>query len=63
LRWYGHVLRKDEYDCMKNAWIMKWKVSDLEPGQRKRGVRLEKKGVRPDKYATKMLWTIENGES
>jgi len=48
---------------MKNAWIMKWKVSDQEAGQRKRGVRLEKKGVRPDKCATKMLWTTENGES
>jgi len=26
LRWYGHVLRKDENDCVKKAWIMKWKV-------------------------------------
>jgi len=28
LRWYRHVLRKDENenDWVKNAWIMKWKV-------------------------------------
>jgi len=26
LIWYGHVLRKDENDWLKNACIMKWKV-------------------------------------
>jgi len=26
LTWYGHVLRKDENDWVKNAWILKWKV-------------------------------------
>jgi len=26
LRWFGHVLRKDENDWLKNAWILKWKV-------------------------------------
>jgi len=34
-----------------------------EPGQRKLGVRLQKKIVRSDKYARKILWTVENGES
>jgi len=34
-----------------------------EAGQRKLGVRSKKKIVRPDSYARKMLWTVENGES
>jgi len=29
LRWYGHVLSKEENDWVKNVWIMKWRV----PGQ------------------------------
>jgi len=36
---------------------------DLEAGQRKLGVRPQKNIVRPEKYARKMLWTVENGES
>jgi len=42
---------------------MRWKVYDLEVGQRKLGVRLQKKIARPDKYARKMRWTVGNGES
>jgi len=26
VRWYGHVLRKDENAWAKTAWIMKWKI-------------------------------------
>jgi len=35
----------------------------VEVGHRKRGVRLYKKIVRPDKYAWKVLWTVGSGES
>jgi len=39
-------------------------VEGVRPGgQIKFGVRLMKKIVWPNKYATKMLWTVENGES
>jgi len=45
-------------------WILKWKLQDLEAGQTKLGViRSQKKTVRPYKCATKMLWTLENGDS
>ena len=47
----------------ENAWIMKWKVLDLEIGQRKLGVRLWKKIVRHSDYTRKMLWTTGNGDS
>jgi len=39
---------------------MKWKVYDLEAGQRKLEVRSQKKIVRPDKCARKMTWKVEN---
>ena len=35
LRWYGHVLRKDDDDWVKNAWSMKFRVQDK--GEDKRG--------------------------
>jgi len=63
LKWYGHVLRKNKNDWIKNAWIMKWKVQDLEAGQRKLELRSRKKIVITYKYAKKMLWTINNGGS
>jgi len=35
LRWYGHVLRKDDNDWVKNAWSMKLRVQDQRgPGKR-----------------------------
>jgi len=63
LRWYGHVLRKDENDWEKKCIDYEVEGVRLEAGQRKLGVRLQKKIVRPDKYARKMLWTVANGES
>jgi len=30
LHWYGHVLRKEENDWMKNVGSIKWKVPDQE---------------------------------
>jgi len=26
LRWYGHVLRKEDNDWVKKVWSMKWRV-------------------------------------
>jgi len=62
LRWYGHVLRKDENDWVKK--YVDYEVKGVRPkgrratGQRNLGVRLQKKIVQPNKYARKMLWTI-----
>jgi len=42
---------------------MKWKVYNLEAGQRNLGVGLYRKIRRPHKYARKMTWTIGNAES
>jgi len=62
-RWYGHVLRKDENDWVKLC--MDYEVEGVTPRGRskKSWSEVKKKIVRPDKYARKMLWTIENGES
>jgi len=60
LRWYGHVLRKDE-----NVWVKKcMDYEDVRPigGLKKTWSEFIKKIVRPDKYARKMLRTVENGE-
>jgi len=46
LRWYGHMLRKEDNDWVKNVWSMKWMVSGQEVDQRKLGERLWKKTVR-----------------
>jgi len=35
LRWYGHVLRKEDNDWVKNVWSMKWRVPGQEVDQRK----------------------------
>ena len=44
---------------------MDYEVEGVRPRgrQRKLGVRLQKKIVRPGNYARKMLWAIENVES
>jgi len=57
LRWHWHVLRQDENDWVKSAWILKRKVKDLETA--KENLELQKNIVKPDKYAWKMLWTVE----
>ena len=46
LRWYEHVLPKEDNDWVKNVWSMKWKVPGQEVDQRKLGERLWKKNVR-----------------
>jgi len=58
LRWYGHVLRKDENDWVKKC--MDYDVEGVRPRGRpkKSGKRSCKKVVIPDKYATNMLWTV-----
>jgi len=43
LRWYGHVLRKEDTDWMKNVWNMRWRAPDQEVDQRGHGRRLCKK--------------------
>jgi len=62
LRWYGHVLRR-----MKMIW---WKMHGCvtlytyrQAKENLACMRLHKKIVRPDKYARKMLRTVEHGES
>jgi len=43
LRWYGHVLRKEDTDWVKKLWIMRWRAADQEVDQRGHGKRLCKK--------------------
>jgi len=45
LRWYGHVLRKEDNDWVKKCMEMKWGVPGQEVDQRKLGERLWKKTV------------------
>ena len=48
---------------MKKCRDFEVEVQDLETGQRKLGVRSQKKIVGSDKYTRKkMLWTVKNGE-
>jgi len=44
LRWYGHVLRKEDNDWVKKR--MEWRVPGQEVDQRKLGQRLLKKALR-----------------
>ena len=37
LRWYWHVLRKEDNDWGRNVWSMRWKVPRQEIDQRKLG--------------------------
>ena len=46
LRWYGHVLRKDDDDWVKNAWSMKLSVQGQEEDQRGPGQRLSERTVK-----------------
>jgi len=50
LRWYGHVSVKDENDWVKNAWIMKCRVHELDVDQRNLGQKLWEKTVRSNNY-------------
>ena len=45
LRWYGHVLRKDDDDWVKNVRSMKLRVQDQEEDQRGPGERLYERTV------------------
>ena len=49
LRWYGHVLRKDDDDWVRNVWSMKLRVQDQGEDQRRPGMRLY---VRTVKYVS-----------
>jgi len=47
LRWYGHVLRKEDDDWVKKCiWSMKFWVQDQEKDQRGPGERLYKRTVK-----------------
>jgi len=47
LRWYGHVLRKEDNDWVKKfVWSIKWRVPGQEADQRKLGEGLWKKDCR-----------------
>jgi len=43
LRWYVHVLQKENSDWVKNVWSMKWRVPDQEVDQRGCAKRLSNK--------------------
>jgi len=43
LQWYGHVLRKEDNDWVKNVWSMEGRVPGQEVDQRKPGERLWEK--------------------
>jgi len=46
LRWYGHVLRKEDDDWVKKLWSMKLRVQDQEEDQRGPGERLYERTVK-----------------
>jgi len=46
LRWYGHVLQKEDNHWVKKYVGVKWSIPDPEVDQRKLGQRLCKKTVR-----------------
>jgi len=45
LRWYGHVLRKEDTDWVKKCMKMRWRAPDQEVDQRGLGERLCKRIV------------------
>jgi len=53
LRWYGHVLWKED-----NDWLKKWRVPGQEVDQRKLGERLWKNTVRHVDWTGRMLWIV-----
>jgi len=59
----GMFLRKDENDCVKKC--MDFKVKGVRPRGRPKETWTEdtEKDCQPNKYARKMLWIVENGES
>ena len=46
LRWYGHVLRKEDDDWVKKLWSMKLRVQDKEEDQIGPGERLFERTVK-----------------
>ena len=46
LCWYGHVLRKEDDDWVKNVWSMKLRDHDQEEDQRGPGERLSERTVK-----------------
>jgi len=59
LRWYGHVLRKDDDD-----WVKKCMEHEVE-GSRPRGRPKKRLYVRTVKHVSlikRMPWTVANGE-
>ena len=46
LRWYGHVLRKEDDDWVKKLWSMKLRVQDKEEDQIGPGERLSERTVK-----------------
>ena len=46
LRWYGHMLRKEDDGWRRNVWSMKLRVQDQQEDQRGHGERLYKRYVK-----------------
>jgi len=63
LRWYGHVSEKNENDWVKNAWIMKCRVHELDVDQRNLGQSRGKRLSDPTTTQGGMLWTVLTGRS
>ena len=61
LRWYGHVLRKEDDDWVKKLWSMKLRVQDQEEDQRGPGERLYERTVKHVKWTKWMPLIVVNG--
>ena len=61
LRWYGHVLRKDDDDWVRNVWSMKFRVQDQEEDLRGLGERLSERIVQHIKREERMPWIVVDG--
>ena len=63
LRWYGHVLRKDDDDWVKKCMEYEvQEVQDQEEDQRRPGKRLYVRTVKHVSKIKRMPWTVANGE-
>jgi len=65
LRWYGHVLRKEDTDWVKKCmeYHIRWRASDQEVDQRGHGKRLCKKIAKHVILTRRMLWITVDGRS
>jgi len=63
MRWYGHVLQKEDNDWVKKCMEYKVEVPGQEVDQRKLGERLWKKTAEHVDCIQRMPWFVVDGES